>query len=106
MNYYISKTSSTGKDYSINEKEELFFSALYKALTPTTNEKIHLNRMSNGTLAVYFGSFPVGKIKLQGRKYWMQILKGLYTVKIIEGDVDDFIEHISDWERYIRLHCK
>ena len=39
-------------------------------------------------------------------KYWMQILKGLYTVKIIEGDVDDFIEHISDWERYIRLHCK
>lgn len=106
MNYYISKTSSTGKDYLISEKEEQFFSALYNTLSPTTNEKIHLNRMADGTLAVYFGSFPVGKIQLQRKTNWMQILKGLYTVKVIEGDIGDFIEHISDWERYIRLHCK
>ncbi len=106
MNYYISKTSSTGKDYSISEKEEQFFSVLYNALSPSTNEKIHLNRMANGTLAVYFGSFPVGKIKLRGKTYWMQIQKGLYTVKVIEGNIDDFIEHIPDWERYIRLHCR
>lgn len=36
----------------------------------------------------------------------MQILKGLYTVKSIEGNIDDFIEHISEWQTYIRIHCK
>lgn len=36
----------------------------------------------------------------------MQILKGLYTIKTIDGEVEDFIKHISDWEKYIRLHCK
>lgn len=106
VNYYISKASTSGKDYSVNEKEEQFFAALNNALPQTINEHIHLQRLSNGTLAVYFGSFPVGKIKLQGRKYWMQILKGMYTVKVIDGDVEDFISHIPDWERYIRLHCK
>lgn len=106
MNYYISKESTSGKDYTVNEREERFFAILYNTLSKDANEHIHLKRMSNGTLAVYFNSFPVGKIKLQGRKHWMQILKGMYTVKVIDGDIEDFTPHIFDWERYIRLHCK
>ena len=62
--------------------------------------------MSDGTLFAYFNSFPVGKVNLQGRKFHMQILKGIYSSKSIYGTLDDFISHIPDWERYIRLHCK
>ena len=68
MNYSISTQSDTGKKFTLNEQEELFFNALYD--------------------------------------YWMQILKGLYTSKTIEGDVENFITHVSDWEKYIKLHCK
>ena len=95
MNYPISTQSDTGKKFTINEQEEQFF-----------NANILLERMSNGCISVSYATYPVGKIKLQGRKHWMQILKGLYTIKTIDGEVEDFIKHISDWEKYIRLHCK
>ncbi len=106
MKYRITKASTTGKDYIINELEEHFFMAFYDELSVQQNSKINLQRMSDGTLSVYYNSFPVGKIKLQGRKFYMQILKGVYTSKNIYGTIDDLISHIPDWKRYIRLHCK
>ena len=106
MMYKIIKNCDTSKDYIINEKEEIFFNTMYEHFSPDINQRISLTRMSTGSISVYYSSYPIGKIKLQGRKYWMQILKGLHTVKEVEGTVDDFISHISDWERYIRLHCK
>lgn len=106
MYYAIRKLSTTNKEFVVNEQEEYFFEMLYANLSPDVNADIYLNRMSDGTLAVYYKSYPVGKIKLQGRKHHMQILKGLYTVKSIEGNIDDFIEHIPEWQTYIRLHCK
>ena len=102
MNYPIYKTSTTGKDFTVNDKEELFFNAFSENMEPEINTLISLYRMSDGTLSVYFSNYPVGKIKLQGRKHWMQILKGLDGVKVIDGDVGDFITHIADWKRYIK----
>lgn len=106
MNYSISTQSDTGKKFTLNEQEELFFNALYDYLSPDENSNIFLERMGNGCISVFYATYPVGKIKLQGRKHWMQILKGLYTSKTIEGDVENFITHVSDWEKYIKLHCK
>lgn len=106
MYYAIRKLSTTNKEFDVNEQEEYFFEKLYANLSSDVNKNIYLNRMSDGTLAVYYKSYPIGKIKLQGRKYHMQILKGLYTVKSIEGNIDDFIEHIPEWQTYIRIHCK
>lgn len=106
MKYKIEKNVTTNKDYEVNEKEEYFFTQLYNTLPVDDNFFIHLYRMSNGTLSVYYKTYPVGKIKLQGRTYSMQILKGLSSVKTIEGDVEEFISYIPDWCRYIRLHCK
>lgn len=104
MNYTITKNCSSQKDYPVNEQEEQFFSELYNALAPY-KFSITLVRMSNGVLAVNCNSYPVGKIKLQGRKHWMQVLKGLYTTKIIEGNTENFIEHIPDWVNYMKKHC-
>ena len=90
---------------NFNEQEQMFFDELMKALTDFSGV-IRPQRMSNNALSVYYNSYPVGKIKLTGRKHWMQILKGLQTVKVIEGELDDFIQHIPEWIKYIRIHCK
>ena len=89
----------------LNEFEQRFFDELQSGLSEI-NRSVTLNRMSNGVISVYSNTFYVGKIKLTGKKHWMQILKGLYTNKTIDGELDDFIQHIPDWIRYIRIHCK
>lgn len=58
--------------------------------------------MSNGTLSVEYSGYLVGKVKLQGRKYSMQVLKGLYGSDSFEGDIGLFIEKTEIWVRYIR----
>ena len=102
MNYPIKyNVTPVTKEYHVNDLENLFFDTLYSSLTPVQNNLINLRRMSNGTLDTYFGTYPVGKLKLQGRKHSMQILKGMYNVKIIEGSIDDFIPKINEWVKYI-----
>lgn len=94
--------SLPSKLFEVNQDEELFFSCLSKKLTVQQNKSIRLTRMSNGTLDVYYGGYPIGKIKLQGRKHTMQILKGLYGNESIDGTVEDFIQHIDSWLKYIK----
>lgn len=106
MRFRIEKNCTSQKDYVINEKEESFFECLYDSLPEADRLFIHLYRMSNGTLSVYYKTYPIGKIKLQGRVFSMQILKGLSSVKNIDGSLEDFLKHIPDWCKYIRLHCK
>ena len=104
MKYQI-KCHST-KDYSINRDEELYFDRLSEKLSNDENANIVLHRLSNGTLEPYFGTYPLGKIKLQGRKHSMQVLKSLYKFDVIEGTVEDFIERIDDVVLYLRKYCK
>lgn len=89
----------------LNEQERYFFNELKLALS-TIKRDITAERMSNGVISVYSNSFYVGKIKLSGRKHWMQILRGQTQIKVIDGELDDFIQRIPDWVRYIRIHCK
>lgn len=95
-------TNETNNKYKINSDEELFFNSVYDEI----GDYIKLQRMSDGTLSVYYYTYPIGKIKLQGRKHKMQILKGLYGVKWIDGDINDFIPHIIDWKKYIEWVIK
>ena len=53
MNYPISTQSDTGKKYTLNEQEELFFNALYDYLSPDESSNILLERMSNGCISVF-----------------------------------------------------
>lgn len=100
MKYRVSKNCTTAKDYTINDLEEQFFNELFTELSEQENKHIHLIRMTNGVLSVQYGTYPIGKIKLQGRSHWMQILKG-QSSKTIEGTVGDFIANIPYWKKYI-----
>lgn len=101
LNYRISKNCTTVKDYSVNELEKQFFNELFSELSEQENRCIHLIRMTNGVLSVQYGTYPIGKIKLQGRSHWMQILKG-QSSKTIEGTIADFIANIPHWKKYIK----
>lgn len=90
---------------NLSEQEELFFDELKKALSEI-NRSITMERLSNGVISVYSNTYYVGKIKLSGRNHWMQVLRGETQIKTIEGEMDDFIQQIPNWIRYIRLHCK
>lgn len=90
------------KVFSVNELEELFFEKLSSNLTNSENSKIELLRMSDGALTVEYNHYPIGKIKLQGRKHWIQVLKGTYTTRTFEGDLELLISHIEEWVRYLR----
>lgn len=94
------------KLYEVNADEELYFEQLSSKLTDAENRCIVLHRMSNGALEAYYGTYPLGKIRLQGRKHYMQILKSLYKVEVIKGTVQDFIKRIDDVVLYLRKHCK
>lgn len=103
MKYEITYNSTNPrKKYEINEAEELFFNTLYDEV----GDGIKLKRMSDGMIEVSYYTYPIGRIKLQGRKYKMQILNGLYDVKWIDGTIDDFLPHISDWKKYINWVIK
>lgn len=98
---YYPIRSNTNKVFQVNEKEEEFFGELHLKLSNEQNHRIVLFRMSDGTLSAEYKRYPIGKVKLQGRKFWIQTLKGLYGVKTFEGDLDLLKSHIEDWVKYL-----
>lgn len=88
---------------TLNVQEQIFFDELMKQLIMFKGT-IRSERMSNNSLNVKYNSCQVGRIKLTGRKHWMQILKNMYDVEVIEGELDDFIQHIPEWVRYIKKY--
>jgi hypothetical protein len=96
-------SSNPSKVYTVNELEYLFFESLFSKLKSSNlNSTADMVRMSDGTLSVNYSGYPIGKIKLQGKKHWMQILKGLYGHETLEGTVESFIPRIDDWIKYIK----
>jgi hypothetical protein len=105
MKYPIKySTNPPSKIFEVNDLEEQFFNTLYLKLSNDINEKIYLLRLSDGTLNVeYKNGLYMGKIKLQGRKHSMQILKSLYKSYTV---YDDFNEHISEWINYFDKYLR
>lgn len=98
INYAVNPPSKT---FEINELEENFFEILYSKLPEKVNTKIHLIRMSTGTLAVECVGYCIGRIKLQGTKHEMQIITSLYDSHVVQ---DNFIEHIDEWVKFINQY--
>lgn len=100
---YIIKSSTTKKTFETNDLEIEFFNTLYNGLTEWQNKGIHLTRMYDGTLDVYLYTYPIGKVKLQGHKHSIQVLKGEFGVKVYE---DDISSHINEWIKYMNWVVK
>lgn len=99
--YYIPYNSTNpSKEYDITKEEELFFDKLLEKSVHLKGE-FQLSRLSDGTVNVSYKTYPVGKIKLQGRKHSMLVLTSLYKQNSIEGTMDDFIRGIDGWIKYI-----
>lgn len=86
--------------------KENIFNVLGSKLSDIEKKHISLKRLSNGSIETYYKTYPLGKIKLQGRKHSMQILKSLYDYDVIKGNVNDFIDRIDDVLKYMRKYCK
>lgn len=105
MQYTIKNNiKNPSKIYNLIEEEEKFFNFLYSKLNIDENIRISLMRMSGGDLEVYFDSFYVGRVKLQGRKHWIQILTRAGSTKKYEGSLDTILPKVEMWVKYIRNH--
>ncbi len=99
-------TTNPSRTYNVNSDEMLFFTTLANVIDSKYSPHIRLTRMSNGTLSVYLSSYPIGKIKLQGRKHYMQVHKTLHKTYTVTGEINNFIPEIQNWERYIEQYLK
>lgn len=102
--YWItSRKLQNGNYCDLSDDEEIFIKNLiYKFKLNKKKYYLNLERQSNKAISVYYKGYPVGKIKLQGRKTWMQTFLNLYDVKILENEeLDTYIENIDLWIEYI-----
>lgn len=86
--------------------EETFIKETLKRFKEAGSNPIYLNfeRLSNGCFNVkYKNGIYVGKVKLCGRKTFMQILNGLYGITLVENEpLDVYISNIDNWVKYCR----
>ena len=88
---------------NVNQDEQKFFDAFFALLTPKQRQSVRLQKMSNGAYSVTWnrGEY-VGKVRLTGRKHWIQIMKNIFDADVIEGEVDDLIQELPKWVRTMK----
>lgn len=98
---YVSYSTETSRKYEVTPDEERFFSALSVALRQAKkSEFFNLTRMANGAISVRSRRGYLGKIKLQGRKTWMQYMTGLYNAEVAENlPLEEYIKLLKYWVR-------
>ncbi|OUP26506.1 hypothetical protein [Faecalibacterium sp. An192] len=101
---YMKYSTASSEKYSITPDEERFFWAFEDALMENDLDTyISLTRMANGAISVSTSSAYIGKIKLQGRKTWMQYMTGLYNAEVEENLLlEGYIQLLKYWVRTVK----
>ena len=61
---------------------------------------VHITRMADKALSVRSRHGYLGKIKLQGRKTWMQYMTSLYNAEVAENrPLEEYIQLLKYWVR-------
>lgn len=83
------------------EDEKRFFEAFEAALIAAKKSPaVTVTRMANKALSVRSRRAYIGKIKLQGRKTWMQYMTGLYDAEVAENlPLEEYIKLLKYWVR-------
>ena len=83
------------------EDEKRFLEALEAALTAAKKSPVvDVTRMANKALSVRSLHGYLGKIKLQGRKTWMQYMTSLYNAEVAENlPLEEYIKLLKYWVR-------
>ena len=97
---YIRYTTESSRRWSVTPDEEPFLAALEAALRQGHKSvALTISRMANGALSVSSPRAYLGKVKLQGRKTWMQYIVR-NDAKSIEGaPLEEYIHHLNFWVR-------
>ena len=94
-------STETARKYDVTPDEERFFSAFSAALRQAKKSEFYnLTRMSDGAISVRSQHGYLGKIRLQGRKTWMQYMTSLYDAEVAENQpLEDYIKLLKYWVR-------
>ena len=87
------------KEYTNTPDEVAFLAALDAALKAAKKSPSYeVTRMANGALSVRSRRAYLGKVKLQGRKTWMQYMTGPLTSKTAEDEpLEEYIRLLKYW---------
>lgn len=106
---YVNKikehVNNLSNKFEMNDLEKQFITNLM-IKWPVNYPHISLNRLSNGTISVEYTGYLIGKIKLRGKSYSMQIIKGLTNVYDVTGTIEDFINNIDKWIYYFNKYIR
>lgn len=93
--------SDTARKYVVTPEETAFFEALDATLCAANKSTFYTaTRMADGALSVSSSKAYMGKIKLQGRKTWMQYMTGLYNSHTLEdASLEDYIQMLKYWAK-------
>lgn len=90
--------SSPSKTYEVTYDEIIAIKAIISHVRNKRKNPrlIRLFRLSNGTLNIFWNSYYVGKIKLQGKDKYLQYMKTLFDPEVIYGEtLNDILPYIS-----------
>lgn len=97
---YIRYTTESSRRWSVTPDEEAFLAALEAALRQEHKSvALTISRMANGALSVNSPRAYMGKIKLQGRRTWMQYMTRNDAESIEDAPLEEYIHHLSFWVR-------
>lgn len=100
-------TNNPSKKYDVNDSEIQFFNSLsYLLIQEDIWYSPTLIRKSDGSLSVDIMGYPIGSIKLQGRKHWMSYFINLYDYKTVEGSLADFMSYQKAWIKYYKKYIR
>ena len=101
---YVKYSTASSEKYAITPDEECFFWAFEDALIGQgLSTYMSLTRMANGAISVSTSSAYIGKIRLQGRKTWMQYMTSLYNAEVAENlPLEEYIQLLKYWVRTVK----
>lgn len=84
---------------NLTPDEGAFFYALESALRAAHKcTEYTATRQANGAISVRNRHAYLGKIKLHGRKTWMQYMTGLYDAEVAENEpLEEYIRLLKYW---------
>lgn len=105
---HYSIRSNTSKVYDEIEEEYNFIQELLnQASNFNLRNRFDFLRQSDGGISISYAGYPIGRIKLRGRKTYMQILQSLYKHEsFYDLTYMEYVEHISSWLKYIQNYVR